>query len=168
MYIIVLNTCGNHENRFHFLDPKPNMILPGTFTKVSYSHDQYTLNNIFFHFPVQIKTSHTPVHEHPQKHEDHYIVFDTTDETNHASLERFSQLEEHILNSYYEYHQTMKKPVHTIQKQLLSGNCKIHGRPSSNIGGSSYIMKISGIWESDTEYGITFRILTSSPEPFPS
>ena len=169
MYVVLLQLTDQHE--FYFLDSKPNHILPGTFTKVAYCHGQYTLNNVFFHLPFIVQSVQcNNILEHEREHEQ-YMTFDLQEEHNRTILQQCQHVEQELLNSYFEFNQTMKSPVYAIHKQLSTGKCKIHGKPSTTHpddgNGFTCIIKISGIWESETEYGITYRILTSSPMPFP-
>ena len=67
----------------------------------------------------------------------HNIIFNGVFITN-PKLEVVALLEKDILNSYT----TTKKPIFSIQKQYKSKN-----------------LKISGLWESNTSYGIVFKFI---------
>ena len=63
---------------------------------------------------------------------------------------------------------TDKKNNFILTKQLYSGNLKLYkefndSKITNNEKKISFIIKISGIWESNEEIGITYKIMESFP-----
>ena len=64
-------------------------------------------------------------------------------------------IEENLIN---KYNFVDKIPQYKIFEQLVNGNIKI----SNDIGTKSYcnlILKISGIWETFSNYGLTYKFV---------
>ena len=66
-------------------------------------------------------------------------------------------IENNILLKY----KSTKKPRSILYETLNSGVIKIFPNIDKDINNSnsSFILKISGIWEDDKEYGLTYKIL---------
>ena len=75
--------------------------------------------------------------------------------SNHKDIiENLKTIEEDILNKY----KTSKIPSYKIYEQFKSGHIKIFndiGNHSSQL----FILKISGIWETKNDVGITYKII---------
>ena len=55
-----------------------------------------------------------------------------------------------------------KLPVFRIWEQLINENIKLFSDiPFKNIE-NQFILKVSGVWESDTEYGIIYKFMNGS------
>tara|TARA_Y100000748_G_scaffold199148_1_gene166912 strand:+ start:177 stop:590 length:414 start_codon:yes stop_codon:yes gene_type:complete len=55
-----------------------------------------------------------------------------------------------------------KTPVHKIAEQLQKGAFKLFadiGRPSDRPGLRTFLLKMSGVWETGTEFGVTHKFL---------
>ena len=75
-------------------------------------------------------------------------------------INQLEKIEKMILEKYKN---TTKKPEYSIYNQIMNGYIKIFtSSPSkyksinSNI---QLILKISGLWENDTTYGVTFKFI---------
>jgi len=136
-------------NEVFFLETKENTVMNGTFIKIIYSTPYFTLNTIFLDFPMILNTNSFNGNQ--------YLVFNSID-SNHDLVEKFRQIEYDILNQYVEMNQSHnKRPNYMIYKQLKNGMIKYyHYTNSSNL---KYYMKISGVWETDKEYGLTFKVI---------
>jgi hypothetical protein len=57
-----------------------------------------------------------------------------------------------------------KVPIYSIAKQLNSGKCRIQLRNNHKTDNimCPLIIKLSGIWETANEYGLTYKIIESS------
>lgn len=53
MNVFGLQLHTYNPNQFFFLEPKPNIIIDGTFTKVIYTHEDFTMNGIYIHIPPE-------------------------------------------------------------------------------------------------------------------
>ena len=93
------------------------------------------------------------------------ISFQPNYPSNIPVIHQFSLFEKHLLDYYKQYTFCTKKPVYLLQTQLLSGSSKFYRDLNENTlnrhspNEVHYIIKISGIWESDTTIGITYKFL---------
>ena len=67
-------------------------------------------------------------------------------------LERYS----HFLKMYKKY---QKCPVYNLTTQLKSCSVKLFDDIDKKLDECNLVLKISGIWESDKEIGITFKFI---------
>jgi len=79
------------------------------------------------------------------------------------NIDRLCQIEFDILNRYVELNPTHKQPVYILKNQLLSGAIKYYSE-NNNIcepttAKKSVILKIAGLWETDTNMGITMKFI---------
>lgn len=100
-----------------------------------------------------------------------YIQFDTFDEQNRLKIENLCKIERHILNVYSnkQFIYGTKTPVYGLKTQLHSGCVRAHTEYIVNFSNeeeynthpqfTKYI-KISGVWETDQAYGITYKVFT--------
>jgi len=132
----IKNTC--------FLEKKINMIMEGFFTKIIFSNAFMTMNGLFFKLAIQKSAnSKSP----------HFLQFDPV--CHKELITRLSIIEKQLLTYYASFYNVQKIPVYNLKTQLQNGSIKYYRNSSS---GSFYI-KISGIWENQSEIGITFKIL---------
>jgi hypothetical protein len=83
-------------------------------------------------------------------------------------VQELSKIEYRIIEYYKQINKIEKKTVCLLTKQLYSGNLKIYKDYSENSKKCSnhnikYIVKLSGIWETYDEIGITYKIIESYP-----
>ena len=64
-------------------------------------------------------------------------------------------IEEEILK---KYESSNKIPQYKINEQLRNGNLKIF-TDIGNKSSCSFILKISGIWETEEKYGLTYKFI---------
>jgi hypothetical protein len=53
MNVFGLQLHTYNPNQFFFLEPKPNIIIDGTFAKVIYTHEDFTMNGVYIHIPPE-------------------------------------------------------------------------------------------------------------------
>jgi hypothetical protein len=63
-------------------------------------------------------------------------------------------IEEGILKSVDIKH---KIPQYKVYEQVRNGNIKIFSDNIEKINNNLFMLKISGIWETETHYGITYK-----------
>jgi hypothetical protein len=106
------------------------------------------------------------------------FVFSLMNPTNIYLIKELNRIEHEIIEHYKEYFQINKMNVYSLRNQLKSGNIKVvhkvpqgdeggddlfRGGPRGGGGGSGggdprpIVVKISGIWETDLNVGITFK-----------
>jgi hypothetical protein len=151
----------------HFLETKKNMIIDGTFTKIVYTHSFYTMNGLYFHLPEDIQPKNVkPDGSCPSNFVNTFIniYIDMNNKTYQEWCSNIEEIERSILYMYSRLNQidsdlekSEMKPNYLLQKQFKTGFLKTYKEHLSSKG--SYILKISGVWETSTDYGITYKII---------
>ena len=90
-------------------------------------------------------------------------------------VEKIREIENTLLKKFYTIHNNEdscesnsnsksnrydafdKEPQYKIQDQLKNGTIKIFSDDYPSIKSNMFILKISGIWETDTQYGLTYK-----------
>jgi hypothetical protein len=113
-----------------------------------YSSSIVTLNGIY----LLIQFNNTINEKHFNKNKLSFNI------NNHKELiEKIKIIEENILKKIEVYN---KIPQFKIYEQIISGNIKIFYDFYSNNNcnnNNSFVLKISGIWENQHNYGLTFK-----------
>ena len=136
------------QKNIYFLETKKNIIIDGTFTKIIYTHPYFTMNGLYFHLPDGIKSDTNG----PGMFMNIYIDI----HLNKEWCSKIEKTEKEILKMYaLSKHIDLNKPSLLLQKQLKMGFLKTY----KDFFTTSFIMKISGVWETQTEYGITYKII---------
>ena len=146
---IVLQPKYFNKNNIYFSEPIENTIMEdSTFVKILYSNELMTLNGIFTDMEMKITNK------------DNYfkkIKFNFDTQQNNEILQKIYNMETDILNKY----NSIKLKKRTIYDSLSSGNMKIFPNIDTDIHncGNKFILKISGLWESKQEIGVTYKIV---------
>lgn len=144
---LVKNIDQYNENCVYFCEPiKNNIMNNGHFIRIIYSTSLFVLNGIY----ISINIDKLSIDKYYNKYK---CSFDTNEYS--ELIENLRIIEEGLLkkNKIFE-----KNPQYKIYEQLRNGNFKIFADLSDKIG-NSFILKISGIWETDCEYGLTYKFL---------
>lgn len=154
---IILDLFQFQLNNIVFLETKRNMIMDGTFAKIIYSNPYFSINSIYFHFPIEIHSIEKIMNKYTIKYNPNNII-------NASIIQELTKIEYRIIEYYKQIHQINKRTNCILNKQLLSGSMKMYKDYNSmkynkNSLTAQYIIKISGIWENNNEIGITFKIL---------
>tara|TARA_B110000971_G_scaffold82988_1_gene85049 strand:+ start:5730 stop:6188 length:459 start_codon:yes stop_codon:yes gene_type:complete len=140
----------NIDYMYLFNPVKNNVIEDSRFIRIIYSNNHFVLNAsyIFFNF---FDTVTFEAYYNKYK-----CSFDVT--RNSDIINQLKIIEEQILHKLNYSH---KMPKFLINDQLTVGTIKLfEPRKDKN----SFILKISGIWETDTHYGLTYKFLTAGEE----
>ena len=129
-----------------FCEPiKNNVMNEGNFIRILYSSDTMVLNGIY----LLITLSDITCEKYYNKYKCNFNFY------NHKEIiEKLKIIEEDILKKY----KTNKIPSHKIFEQLKAGHIKIFN-DSGNMSSCSFILKISGIWETQSNYGLTYKFV---------
>jgi hypothetical protein len=157
---IILDIANYNLNCVHFLDSKQNIIIDGKFTKVLYSNELFTMDGICIHFPIEL----TKIINNLNKT---IINFNPYSNINIHIVQEIAKLE-YTLIEYYQkmYNKTNVKIFNLLSKQLYSGNIKLYKEYRADeqlpidYTNNQFIIKISGLWESTNEIGITFKLMS--------
>uniref|UniRef100_A0A6C0IX84 Uncharacterized protein n=1 Tax=viral metagenome TaxID=1070528 RepID=A0A6C0IX84_9ZZZZ len=146
-----------NSNYVYFLDPiKNNIMNDGSFIRIVYSNNIFMLNGVFL--LVNIDNIITEKYYNKIK-----CIFDVSE---YAQLiQKIRCVEEAILNKLIVKNKVKK---HKIYEQLTSGSIRIfsdeeYGKSSISFpvksNNNKFMLKISGIWETDYEVGLTYKFI---------
>ena len=147
MNIIIEKNLFDYKNILFFEPVKNTIMNNGVFHRILYSNHLFTLNSLYFIFNLKFKF----VEKYFNKIKYTYDV-----QYNLQEIEAFELIEKQIL----EQLKIKKKPTYKIKDLLRSSIIKIfNNNPNLNIHKNIILIKISGIWETDKEYGVTYKLL---------
>ena len=163
------------------LDKKKNNIFDGEFTKIVYSDENISLNGLYLYIPLLLEKSPPPVQtQYEYKNgglaNNAKVPFTKTNpigknilyfQTNHSQnsnyIQQLKQLEKEIIDYYKDYMKSNKTPLYGIHTQLISGMIRFYRESAMDYSNTQepkhYILKISGIWESSTTIGVTYKFI---------
>ena len=79
-------------------------------------------------------------------------------------MKELNRIEHEILEYYNEYFKINKVNVYSLRNQLKSGNIRVVHKVTTDVSDTKnyhttrpLVVKISGIWETDMNVGITFK-----------
>jgi len=156
-----LETATLNKSHIQFLDKKRNIVMTGDFTKILYSDEHVSLNGIFIECPLTTQI----LNKYQNKNT---IWFQPYSLNNVNVVKTFCQIERKIIEYYKNYTRCKKTPSYVLYNQLYSGNTKIYrdlsdesmkSRQDITNSNIKYIIKISGLWESEDTFGITYKFL---------
>jgi hypothetical protein len=135
------------ENNLFFCEPiKNNVMMDGNFIRILYSTPNFTLNGIYFFITLYDIIC-----------EKYYLKYKCSFNigTHKDIIDNLKIIEEDILKKYEIKNKT---PQFKIYEQIKNGNIKIF-TDISNKSISTFILKISGIWETQFNYGLTYKFI---------
>jgi hypothetical protein len=131
----------------YFCEPiKNNIMNDGYFIRIIYSTPLIMLNGIY----IAININHTSIERYYNKFK---CVFDVT--FHKDLIEKIHIIEENIIK---KINIKGKIPQYKIYEQLRNGNIKIFSDNNDSIT-NIFLLKIAGIWETDTYYGLTYKFI---------
>jgi hypothetical protein len=140
-----------NDDCIYFCEPiKNNIMNDGKFIRIIYSTPLFILNGIY----LLINISYTSIDKYYNKFK---CNFDASKHSN--VIEKLCTLEGGILK---KINIQGKNPQHKLYEQLKSGNIKFLVNNTANIEKitNTFLLKIAGVWETDTEYGLTFKFVS--------
>jgi hypothetical protein len=153
-----MNICEElekyEEQCIYFCEPiKNNIINDGNFIRILYSKPFVLLNGIYLYFSLNIHS----IEKYYNKlkcnfHIDQHINI----------IEKINHIENNILKKL----NLNKIPQYKLSEQFKNGNVKIFNdftniEASQWNGKSNFVLKISGVWENELYYGLTFKFVKS-------
>ena len=144
---IVLTLDKINTNNIYYQEPIYNTVMEnGEFVKIIYSDENVMITGL--HILLSIK---------PILIDKYYNKFKLTYDLKHSHNDIFKKIcniENEILNKYIS-NKTKKHMLYDMvntSKIVLFSNNELYDK-------NNLIIKISGIWENETNYGITYKIL---------
>jgi hypothetical protein len=135
------------ESNVLFCEPiKNNVMNDGNFIRILYSTPWFTMNGIYLLMTL-----------HDISCEKYYLKYRCSFNyiTHKDTIDNIKVIEEDILK---KYEIRDKVAQYKIFEQLRNGNIKIFS-DVSNKSMCSFILKISGIWETQYNYGLTYKFI---------
>lgn len=144
---IIKNIDQYNEDHVYFLEPiKNNIMNNGNFIRIIYSTSIFVLNGIY----INININYTSIDKYYNKYK---CSFDTN--LYKDLIDKLKIIEEGLIRKIGILG---KIPQYKIYEQLKNGNIKVFSESSDKIG-HTFLLKIAGIWETETEYGLTYKFL---------
>ena len=145
--ILVKNIDQYNEDHVYFFDPiKNNIMNDGNFFRIMYSTPLFVLNGIY----LFISITHTSIDKYYNKFKCTFDVYQYMD-----IIDKLRAIEQGILKKVNIYG---KVPQYKIYEQIRNGNIKIFSDNIEKIN-NSFLLKIAGIWETEHEYGLTYKFI---------
>ena len=144
---IVNNIEQYNENYIFFCEPiKNNVMNEGSFIRIIYSTPNVVFNGVY----ILITLNDIICEKYYTKYR---CIFNIS--KHKEIIERFRIVEDELLKKINITHKT---PQYKIYEQLKNGHVKVFseldGKPTC-----SFILKISGIWETQFNYGLTYKFI---------
>jgi hypothetical protein len=180
---IVIDISNVYLNGIFIFDKRKNVIIDGYFSRLVYSTSHFVMNGLYI--KCQLYKAPENIHSGLIRHSNSYPhlptsnsysqlstfslsdfspdtfrsneSFDLKNPHNLTQVTTLSSIEEYILQQYKDTKTPNKVCVYNLRNQLYGGCLKINGNPTKN-DSIKFILKISGIWETDTSIGITFKL----------
>lgn len=144
---IVKNIEQYNEDHVYFLEPiKNNIMNNGKFIRIIYSTPLFTLNGIY----IRLNINNTSIDKYYNKYK---CSFDTIQYK--ELIDKIRSFEEGLIKKIGIID---KIPQFKIYEQFKNGNIKVFSDTSDKIG-NHFLLKIAGVWETTTEYGLTYKFL---------
>ena len=134
-----------NEDNIYFCEPiKNNVMNEGKFIRILYSTHNLVLNGIYL-----------LVHINDITCDKYYNKYKCNFNTLHNKdiIDNIKTIEENILRKI----EIKKIPQLKIYEQLKNGNIKLFNEVNKSF--CSFILKISGIWETEDKYGLTYKFI---------
>jgi len=157
------------------MDPKKNILMDGTFSKMIYVHSFFSMNGIYMDLPIHIqKIENSNYFTKPNGMDTKNKTVPCSKKTVYFSVIKQNDLllhleflEKQILEKYIPLDSNIPK-IYTILQTLKAGYFRVFRDSFSNTESSSFsssntfLLKISGIWENAKGYGLSYKIVESN------
>ena len=146
MNIVKTITQYNEKNIYFCESIKNNIMNDGTFIRILYSTNTVVLNGIY----LLINITDFQCEKYYNKYR---CVFNT--QTHKELIDVLKTIEERILLKTDIHNKTPQLKIH---EQLKNGNIKVFN-DVIDISSSAFVLKISGVWETQYSYGLTYKFI---------
>lgn len=146
----LVKTINQYDNKsLFFCEPiKNNIMNDGNFIRILYSTENIVLNGIY----LLIDLHDIVCEKYYNKFKCSFNILNHKDTIDYLKI-----IEEDILKKYKSH----KIPSYKIYEQLKSGYIKLYTDIGNKIT-CSFILKISGIWETQQNYGLTYKFIKTN------
>ena len=147
MYV-VLDKDDFHLSNIFYQEKVKNTVMDNSiFLRVNYSNELFILNGIFIKFNLNLQTIEKSFNKFK-------CFFDI--KMHNDIVVKFSSIEKHMMEKCNSVHKT---PIYRISEQLNNGFVKIFNETDCKET-NNFILKIYGIWETECEYGLTYKFIS--------
>lgn len=149
MNVVIKEEQFNLTN-IYYTEPIQNIIMDNSqFVKIVYSNEDVMMNGIY----LLVDLKHINKESYFKKIK---ITYDTS--LNKNILNRIYEIENQLLQKYNSNKKIQRKIIYDT---LNNGVIKLFPNDEKDVisNNNSFILKISGIWENETEYGLTYKLL---------
>ena len=134
-----------NEDNIYFCEPiKNNVMNEGKFIRILYSTHNLVLNGIY----LLVHINEITCDKYYNKYKCNFNTLHNKD-----IIDNIKTIEENILKKI----EIKKIPQLKIYEQLRNGNIKLFNEVNKSF--CSFILKISGIWETQFNYGLTYKFI---------
>jgi len=148
----IVKTIEQYDvNNIYFCEPvKNNVMTDGFFIRILYSTPIFVINGI----NIFISLNDVTIEKYYNKYK---CSFNSN--LHKQIIEGIKEIEENLLKNVNIKN---KIPQFKIYEQIRNGNIKIFYESSEKINNSNnnlFMLKISGIWETEFHYGVTYKFV---------
>ena len=145
---ILQNINQYNENNVYFCDSiKNNVMANGNFIRILYCMPNFTMNGVYLH----IYLSELSYEKYYQKYKCLFDINKYIDLVDSVVI-----IEKNILDRI-SLQIPDKIPQFKIAEQMQSGHIKIYSESQPKQTSASFVLKISGIWETESSFGLTYK-----------
>ena len=153
MYLTIRSNDFKINNVIISDKSKNNVIENSFFYRMYYSNDLVSMNGIYIKFNLY----DLEIEEYYNKIK---CNFSRYDDRNKGIMKQLTNIEHDILKNYI---QLTQNPVYTIREQLMNYYIKLFHKDANRLMGKisklTVILKVSGLWLTNKEHGLTFRFI---------
>jgi hypothetical protein len=146
MYVVLDINNFNVNNIFYQEKVKNTVMDNSNFSRINYSNELFILNGIFIKFNLKLNMIEKSFNKYK-------CLFDI--KTHNDIITQFSAIEKYMVDKHVY---KTKTPVYRITEQLNNGFLKIFNEADCKEN-NDFILKIYGIWETECEYGLTYKFI---------
>jgi len=145
---LVKNIDQYDDNNIYFCEPiKNNVMSNGNFIRILYSTSLFVINGI----NLFICLNEVSIEKYYNKYK---CCFNPSQHKD--IIESIKTIEENLLKNVNIKN---KVPQFKIYEQLKNGNIKIFYENIDKVNSNLFMLKISGIWETEIHYGVTYKFV---------
>jgi len=136
------------DNNIYFCESiKNNIINDGSFIRILYSTHLFVMNGIYLY----INLNDVNIEKFYNKYKCNFNI-----PLNKDLIKNLKVIEENVLKKITINN---KIPQYKIYEQLKNGHIKVFCENNNIKFNNQFILKISGIWETPTNYGLTYKFI---------
>ena len=162
LYLHINDLKQENDIRFvdeiRFLYSKQNTVMDGEFTKILFSRENFTMNGLHLLFPIVIDPRCNKT-----EYVNHIRSIHNNFQLNAKLIHDFCLLEKNLLTQYKKYSRCDKQVEFCFHKQISTKQLRVYTESNRNVRANVIIIKISGVWESRNQIGMTYKIVELCP-----